>query len=256
MNMIEFKNVSKNYNDFQVLKDISFIVKEKSITGFIGQNGAGKTTSLKLLLYLLNKNSGIIKVLGKELNENNAFYIKKNIGYVGSDVENFGHLKLIEFWTFVSKIYKIQKATIDKRIKELAIVLELTDSLTKQIFSFSTGMKKKAFIGAALIHNPKLLILDEPFEGIDPLSRKTIKNILKQLNENGVTIFISSHDLTLVDDFCNELILIDKGEIKYCSSIRELHEKYNDLNLEDIFATIINYKSNYNKLSWLEDKED
>ena len=250
MNAIEFENVSKKYNNFQGVNNLSFKVKYNSITGFIGQYGAGKTTSIKMIMYLLNKDSGHIKIFNKELNENNSLYIKKNIGYVSSDIDIFENLKLSDFWILIAKIYKINKNNINSMIEEMSCFLNLKKSLNCKLKTFSSGMKKKAFIGAALLHKPKLLILDEPFEGVDALSRTDIKKILKKLNDNGSTIFISSHDLTMVDNFCNEILIIDKGDIKENCTIRDLHNKYPNMDLEQIFSKIINYNEK-SSISWI-----
>lgn len=250
--IIKCNNITKVYkNKFTSLDNVSLNIKSESITGLIGQNGAGKTTLIKILCYLLNQTEGKITILGKELNHINKDFIKHNIGYVGEDINLFQHLYLEEFWNLVGSIYGLNKLDIKKRTTELIEVLGLENSKGKLIKEFSKGMKKKCLIGAAIIHDPKILILDEPLEGIDPISRKVIKDLLKNLQEDGTTIFLTSHDLLLVEDICTDIIIIDNGVIKYSGNKKDLLSLYNNDNLEDIFIRIINNnKKLSNNLSW------
>lgn len=252
MFIIETDKLTKIYkNKTKALTDVNLSVKKGSITGFIGENGAGKSTLLNILTSLISKSSGTLRVFGKELNEQNSFFIKKEIGFAGSQILSYEHLNVLEYWKFIGRIYKINASNIDKRIEELLDILDLGASKKKLIREFSKGMKQKALLGGALIHNPSLLILDEPLDGIDPPSRIIIKNILKQFNQNGVTIFISSHDLSLIDDICTDIVVMSQGNITFNDSVKNMHKKYEGLSLEEIFVKLINKEDNLNKkLSW------
>lgn len=251
MSIIDCKCITKRFQNIVALDDVSFSVREGKITGFIGPNGAGKTTTIKILMYLLGKDNGEVKLFSKTLNYDNAYSIKSQMGYVGSNTNIFQHYTLREFWWFVCTIFKIQKDEIQTRIKDLAQWMELYDSLDKKLSEFSSGMLKKAHIGSAIIHNPKLLILDEPFEGVDPTARKKIKELLKDLSQKKTSIFISSHDMLLVDDICEDIIFINKGKIIFNGEIKSLVKKYKGKDLEDIFISLTDSDKNNGDLKWL-----
>lgn len=252
MFIIETNNLNKVYKSgTKALNDVNINIKKGSITGLIGVNGAGKSTLINILVSLINKTSGNIKIFNLNLDSKNLLSIKKDIGFVSSEIAAYEHLSIIEYWTFIGNMYKIKKDDIKTRIDDLLDVLDLSDASHKLIREFSKGMKQKALIGGALIHKPKLLILDEPLNGIDPVSSVIIKNILKQFNKNGVTILISAHNLSLIDDVCSDVIVIDNGKIKYENDINEMHNKYKDLSLEEIFLKVTNRTDKINKtLSW------
>ncbi|MBX4260433.1 ABC transporter ATP-binding protein (plasmid) [Clostridium estertheticum] len=252
MFIIEASKLTKVYkNKTRSLTDVTLNVKKGSITGLIGENGAGKSTFINILTSLISKSSGTISLFGKELNEKNSFFIKKEIGFVGSQIIAYEHLNVLEYWKFISRIYKTNANDIDNRIEELLDILELGTSKKKLMRDFSKGMKQKALLGGALIHNPSLLILDEPLDGIDPPSRIIINNILKQFNKNGVTILISSHDCSLIEDICTDIIVIREGKIAFNDSAKNMHTKYAGLSLEGIFIKLTNKEDTLNKkLSW------
>ncbi|WP_251862405.1 ABC transporter ATP-binding protein [Clostridium sp. Marseille-Q2269] len=257
MFIIETNNLNKVYkNGTKALSDINIHVKKRSITGLIGENGAGKTTLMNILVSLINKTYGNITIFNLDLNNKNILSIKKNIGFVSNEILAYEHLSVIEYWNFIGTIYKLNKNDIKNRINDLLDVLDLSKASNKLIREFSKGMKQKALIGGALIHNPKLLILDEPLDGIDPTSKIVIKNILKQFNQNGVSILLSAHDLSLINDLCTDLIIIDNGKVKFQDNIQKLHNKYKDLSLEEIFIKITNKTDKINKnLSWGENND-
>lgn len=252
MFVIELDKLNKIYrNKTEALTDVTLKVEKGSITGLIGENGAGKSTIINILTSLISKTSGTVRILGKELNEQNSLFIKQEIGFVGNQILAYEHLNILEYWRFIGRIYKINASDIDSRIVELLDILSLESSKKKMIRELSKGMKQKVLLGGALIHNPSLLILDEPLDGIDPPSRVIIKNILRQFNENGVTIFVSSHDFSLINDISSDIVVINQGKIAFNDSVKNMYKKYEGLSLEDIFVKMINKEEKLNKrLSW------
>ena len=250
---IDIENLTKIYrNNTIALNEVSLKVKEGSTTSIIGENGAGKSTLINILISLITKSSGNVSIFGKILNEQNDYFIKKNIGFVGEQIGAYEHLNVVEYWRFIANIYKINKNYIDKRIEELLYVLSLDKSKKKLIREFSKGMKQKALLGGVLIHNPRLLILDEPLDGIDPSSKIIIKNILQEFNRNGSTILISSHDFSIIEDICSDVIVMNEGKVKFQDTVENMHKQYNGLTLEEIFIKIVNRELDVlrKKLSW------
>ncbi|MHC1685296.1 MAG: ABC transporter ATP-binding protein [Clostridiaceae bacterium] len=252
MFIVELDKLTKIYkNNTEALTDVSLRIEQGSVTGLIGENGAGKSTIINILTSLISKSSGEVRVLGKELNEQNSLFIKQEIGFVGNQILAYEHLNTLEYWKFIGRIYKINATDIDSRIVELLEILNLESSKKKMIRELSKGMKQKVLLGGALIHNPSLLILDEPLDGIDPPSRVIIKNILKQFNKNGVTIFISSHDFSFIDDICSDIVVINQGKVTFNNSVKNMYKEYQGLTLEQIFVKMINKEEHLNKrLSW------
>ncbi|WP_083585782.1 ABC transporter ATP-binding protein [Clostridium kluyveri] len=252
MIVIECNKLTKTYKKgMTALKDITLKINSGSITGFAGENGSGKSTTINILTSLITKSSGYVEIFGKELNEKNCNDIKRKIGFVGEQIVAFQHLNVIDYWNFIGRIFKLKKSDIYNRIDELLDILDLQKDKNKIMRKFSKGMKQKALLGGALIHSPQLLILDEPLDGIDLPSRIVIKNILKQMNSNGVTIFISSHDFSLIEDICTDVVVINEGTIKFNDTVDELYNQYKNLSLEQIFIKLINKEDKLNKkLSW------
>ncbi len=259
MQAIEIIDLTKTYIKTKALANFNLSVKEGSITGFIGGNGAGKTTTINILANTLKKDSGAVKILDEEIKAGDWKY-KSNVGFVLEKPKYLEYLTGKEFLEFVGTMYKIEPKISKKRIEELMEIFELKDKQNKLIKTYSKGMKQKISLAAALINEPQLLILDEPFEGLDPIARKKTKNILSQMRENGKTIFISSHSLLEVEDFCDEVAIINKGKIVYQSAIKDIRNKIkNELtretynSLEEIFIdlTTEEEKKSNNTLSWL-----
>ncbi|WP_027625738.1 ABC transporter ATP-binding protein [Clostridium lundense] len=249
--VIKTRNLNKIYkNGFEALKNVNITVESGSLNGFIGENGAGKTTLINILSSLSKSSCGEVEIFGKPMEKlNNEDKLK--IAYVGDEGEIFSHLKVEEFWDIIGSLYKTPKNIIKERSEELLNLLDLREHRKKLLREFSKGMKKKAYIGAALIHDPLLIILDEPLEGVDAVGRIDLKKVLKYLVQTGVTIFISSHDILLLEDICTHITIIHKGKIKYCGEKVKLYEKYKDCSLEELFLKIVQTKKEEDyMLSW------
>ena len=227
MKVLEINNVSKVIRKKQVLRDVSFFLCENEILGLIGRNGAGKSTAIKAILGLQKVNSGIIKINGYDIKNN----VEKALNSVGAIVENpdmYSYLSGRDNLLLVSRMYKnITKEDIDKIIK----LVKLEDSIDIKVSKYSLGMKQRLGIACSLINKPKLLILDEPTNGLDPLGIIELRNILLNLANEGIGILISSHNLKELENICNRVCFMDNGTIvKECSV---------DSNLEDIYLNVI-----------------
>lgn len=207
MNIIETKNLTKNYGKNRGIQDVNISVKEGEIFGFIGPNGAGKSTTIKTLLNFIYPTSGSSKILGMDIVEDSS-KIKEHIGYVPSEVRYYDDVKVKDIIKYSKSFYsKIDQEYVDKICNELEL------DMNKKMGELSLGNKKKVSIAQALIHSPKLLILDEPTNGLDPLMQNKLFNILLKEKEKGNTVFLSSHNLTEVQNLCDRACVIKDGKI-------------------------------------------
>ncbi len=222
--MINIKNLTVRYGDFIAVDNITFSVKTGEIYGFIGSNGAGKTTTMRVMATLLIAASGTVKIAGMDI-ENNAKEIRKIIGYMPDFFGVYDNLRVWEYLDFFADIYNINSK---KRKDAFNRVLDLTKLETKRnefVNNLSRGMKQRLGLARALLHNPKLLILDEPASGLDPRARVEFRNILSNLSDTGVTIFISSHILTELSDFCHTACILEKGKIIAEGNLEDIAKK-------------------------------
>lgn len=218
MNAVEIKNLTKTYGKARGVDNISFSIKEGEIFGFIGPNGAGKSTTIRTLLALIHQNSGEALIFGKSIAEHPE--VLENVGYLPSEVFYYDNMKVIDLLKYSANFYK---KDCTKRMMELADMLQL--DLNRKIEDLSYGNRKKVGIVQGLMHEPKLIILDEPTGGLDPLMQQTFFKLLKEENEKGATIFMSSHILSEVEKLCDRVAIIKEGKIIALESISSLKEK-------------------------------
>jgi ABC-2 type transport system ATP-binding protein len=216
MAVIELQKLTKFYGKHKGIKNISFDIKEGEIFGFIGPNGAGKSTTIRTLLNLIYPSSGKAFIFGKDVVKE-SLEIRRDIGYLPSEVNYYDDMKVSDLLQFSRAFYKKGKP---QRVKELADRLDL--NLSKRIEDLSYGNKKKVGIIQALLHEPKLLILDEPTGGLDPLIRNSFFELLREENQRGATIFFSSHILSEVQSMCSRVAIIKEGELIKVESIQTL----------------------------------
>ncbi len=209
---IEVNGLSKQFGDFVALKSLHLWVPEGALYGFVGPNGAGKTTTLRLLLGLSKANQGSIRILGEPL-EGNEKELKRKIGVVFDTPLLFDYLTVREHLIFAGKMFGLEKATMASRVPELLSLLELETSVNKLIVELSSGTKKKVALSVALLHHPQLLILDEPFEGLDPVSRRVLEDVLRDMVGQQGSVLLTSHSLELVERLCSEVTIIDHGRV-------------------------------------------
>ena len=236
--MIKFVNVTKKYNDFTAVDDLSFEVKKGEIVGFIGPNGSGKTTTMKLISGIIKKTSGSIYVNDYDI-EKDSLKIKASIGYISDSPDAFLRLKGIDYLNFIADIYDVSLEDRKTRIEKYGKEFEMMDALTSPMLSYSHGMRQKLMIISQLIHEPDTWILDEPTVGLDPKSSYTLKEMMKEHAKKGKTVFFSTHILEIAEKLCDRVIIIFKGKKIYEGTLDELKEKYPNKSLEEIYITLI-----------------
>lgn len=233
--MIEIRNVSKSYNGKKkALDNVSFKVNDGEIFAFIGHNGAGKTTLIKSMIGILDFDEGDILIDNKSI-KTNTIECKKIMSYVPDNPDMYENMKAIDFIDFVCDMYEtpyeIRKNNIDKYAK----MFELTDKLNNDISSFSHGMKQKVALIAALAHDPKILIMDEPFVGLDPKAVYDVKEIMKEMTKSGKTIFFSTHILDVAEKLCDRVAIIKNGKIVKIGKMKDIK---GDESLEEVFLEL------------------
>lgn len=230
--MIKFVNISKKFQnhfwekDVFALDNISFEIQEGDLVGFLGANGAGKTTLIKILMDFSRQSSGVVEfsnILGKTQLE-----IKSNMGYLPERAYLYQHLTGREFLQYTGFINSISKNNLNLLIEKWSKEIMIDYALDRQIRGYSKGMQQRLGFISALIHSPKFLVLDEPLSGLDPVGRADFKNILKELNKNGTTIFFSSHIIADVEEICNKVVFIEKGKLLYDGDIDSLILKHSN----------------------------
>ncbi len=219
MNIIETKKLTKNYGKARGITDIDLEVQEGEIFGFIGPNGAGKSTTIRTLLGLIHATSGSAAIFGKDINKYGS-QIKQEIGYLPSEVFYYDNMKVIDLLRYSASFYKKDSRAIKQRINKLASILNL--DLNKKIDDLSYGNKKKVGIVQGLLHEPKLIILDEPTGGLDPLMQQKFFGLLKEENKKGATVLFSSHNLGEVQKMCQRVAIIKEGRLIRVETISSL----------------------------------
>ncbi len=232
--MIEIVNVSKTYGGrVKAVDDISLTVESGCIYGFLGPNGAGKTTTIKLITGIIQPDSGTIRVDGRDT-KTDALGAKMNIGFVPDDPNIFLRLKGIEYLAFMADIYGMSSGDRKPIIDEMAKRFEMANALGDKIQSYSHGMRQKIVIMGALIHQPRVWILDEPMTGLDPKSAFELKTMMREHVDKGNTVFFSTHVLEVAEKVCDKVAVIGSGHILYAGSIQEM-KKSSDSSLEKMF---------------------
>lgn len=234
--LIETRNLIKRYGDKIAVKDVSFDVHGGEIFGFLGPNGAGKTTTIKMIVGLLQPTSGSVKVAGFDV-QTQPLLAKAASGYVPDTPNLYAKLSGRELLRFVGDLYSLDRQQVARRIEELLRTFELAAAADDTIDSYSHGMQQKASLAAALVHDPRVLVLDEPTVGLDPKSARLIKDILRQLAERGAAVMLSTHILEIAERMCDRIGIISKGELVAIGTMDELRAlgQSGETSLEDIF---------------------
>ena len=247
--ILEVHDLWKSYDEIQALRGLNLEVKRGEIFGLVGPNGAGKTTSLKIIVGLLNMDKGIIKVNGRDIREEPYEY-KRLIGYVPESVALPEYLTLEEFLIYSGRIREVPNDQIKERIDFFLNAFKLEDKRKSLILSLSRGMKQKVAIASALLHDPDLLILDEPLVGIDPVGQHRIKELFIERVREGKTVFISTHMLDTAERMCNQVAVIHKGR-RIASgdlgSLRRISEEGGNATLEEVFLKLTEEKAEEEK---------
>jgi ABC-2 type transport system ATP-binding protein len=218
---IETSDLTRRFGDFTAVERVNLSVEPGQFYGFLGPNGAGKSTTIKMLTGLLAPTSGSIRILGEDLTGNSA-ELKRQIGVVPEGMALFGRLTASEYLRFVGRMYGLDRETTLERTEELLEFMSLAGEQKKLVTDFSHGMQKKLALAAAVIHGPRVLFLDEPFEGVDAVAAGTLKAMLQRMAARGVTIFLTSHVLEIVERLCTHIGIIHRGELVAQGSLEEL----------------------------------
>lgn len=233
--MIEIKNVTKIYNgEKKAINDVSFKVNSGEIFGFIGHNGAGKTTMIKMIVGILNIDEGDILINDKSI-KSNPIECKMNMAYVPDNPDIYENMKAIDFINFICDMYEIDTNTRKENIKKYSKMFEIENKLGDDISSFSHGMKQKVALIAALAHNPKVLIMDEPFVGLDPKAVYDMKELMKEMANDGKTVFFSTHILDVAEKLCDRVAIIKNGNIVKIGKMKDIK---GDESLEQVFLEL------------------
>jgi ABC-2 type transport system ATP-binding protein len=218
---IATEHLTRRFGELLAVQDVNLRVAPGQFFGFLGPNGAGKSTTIKMLTGLLAPTSGQMQILGTRFVEN-PVEVKRHIGVVPEGMALFGRLTGSEYLNFVGRMYGLDRATAAKRSRELLDFMQLADQPKTLVTDYSHGMQKKLALAAAVIHGPKILFLDEPFEGVDAVASNTLKAMLQSMIARGATIFLTSHVLEIVERLCSHVAIIHRGQLVAQGSLEEL----------------------------------
>lgn len=235
MNVLELDDVSRSFGGVEAVRGLSLTLGEGQVLGFLGANGAGKTTTIKMLLGLLRPTGGTVKVFGEDPA---VAATRRRIGYMPETAYYYPYLNARELLMFYGGMCGMDKATIRRRTDELLAIVDLADAAKRPLKTYSKGMLQRAGIAQALLANPDLLVLDEPFTGLDPLARIHFRELLKRLRAEGKTIFFSSHELGETELLCDRVAIMKKGRCFYDGPVSRLAGDGTE-NLERIFLDVL-----------------
>ena len=232
--MLKIEHLTKIYGDKRAVDDLSLEIKAGEIYGFIGHNGAGKTTTIKAVCGILGFEQGEIFIDGKSVKKD-PIACKKIIAYIPDNPDLYDYMTGMQFLNFVADIFEVDKETRQQKIAEYAEKFELTNDLSQPLSAYSHGMKQKLAIISALIHSPKLIIMDEPFVGLDPKASHIVKQIMREMCNKGCAIFFSTHVLEVAEKLCDKVAIIKQGRLVKSGTMEEVR---GDSSLESVFLEL------------------
>jgi ABC-2 type transport system ATP-binding protein len=259
---IQTHGLTRRFGELTAVEDVTLSVAQGQFFGFLGPNGAGKSTTIKMLTGLLEPSAGTMAILGQPFGAG-AFDLKRQIGVVPEGMALLGRLTAPEYLRFVGRMYGLDRDTVNQRTEELLEFMQLANERKKLVTDFSHGMQKKLALAAAVIHGPRVLFLDEPFEGVDAIAAGMLKAMLQGMIQRGVTIFLTTHVLEIVERLCSHVGIIHQGRLVANGSITDLRagvastlpgaEGSQRLTLEEIFLSIVGASGQEpaQELSWL-----
>jgi ABC-2 type transport system ATP-binding protein len=257
---IETFELVRRFGDFTAVDRINLRVERGGFFGFLGPNGAGKSTTIKMLTGLLAPDAGRVRVLGRDI-ASEPLEVKRRIGVVPEDLNLFERLTGAEMLSFTGRMYGLGRGEIEVRSRELLELMELDAEPGKLVVEYSHGMKKKLSLACALIHRPEILFLDEPFEGVDAIASRTLKDLLSRLTSRGLTVFLTSHVLEIVERLCTDIAIISGGRLVAAGPLAELRRGIalegggagGSLSLEDYFIKVVGgaHEADADALQWL-----
>jgi ABC-2 type transport system ATP-binding protein len=239
--MLKIEELLKKFDDFTAVDNLNLTINKGDLYGFLGPNGAGKTTTIKMIVGLYAPTSGLISFDGIDIAKN-PVEVKNMIGYIPDQAFLYDKLTGKEFLYFSGGLYKLTKKYLKDKIDELVETLRIGDWLNKRTEEYSQGMKQRIAIASAFLHEPKLIIIDEPMIGLDPQTAHIVKQVLKTQVSEGTTVFMSTHSLNVVEEICNRVGIINDGKLIYDVTINELKQTENELanNFEELFIKLTN----------------
>ncbi len=232
--MLNIQHLTKTYGEKKAVDDFSLHIAPGEIYGFIGHNGAGKTTTLKSVVGILRFDSGSITIDGTSI-QDDPISCKSKIAYIPDNPDLYEFMTGLKYLNFIADVFKVSKEDREARIKKYADIFELSNDLTQPIASYSHGMKQKLAIIAAWIHNPKLIIMDEPFVGLDPKAVHLLKGMMREVCDNGGAIFFSTHVLEVAEKLCDKVAIIKAGKLIRSGTMEDFK---GDDSLEDVFLEL------------------
>ncbi len=241
--MIEIRNIRKSYGGYPVVDDLSLTVKSGHVFGFLGPNGAGKTTTIKMLVGLVRADGGTIKIDGREPHEQAC---REQVGFMPEDPYFYDRLTGMEFLMFCGQLFKKSYRKPEREYGEILKLVGIHDARDQMIATYSKGMKQRLGFAQAIVNDPAHVFLDEPLDGLDPIGRREIKDIIKKLHADGKTVFFNSHVLADVEEICHEIGIIHKGRLVYAGDVKQF---CNGRTLEEKFVMAIGQERNSSMLT-------
>ncbi len=234
--MLRIEHLTKKYGDYAAVNDLSLHIQPGEIYGFIGHNGAGKTTTLKCVAGILNFDNGSISINGAVI-QKDPLAAKKIMAYIPDNPDLYDYMTAIQYLNFIADIFGVSQQDREARIKKYGDMFELTEKLAQPVSAYSHGMKQKLAVMGALVHDPKLILMDEPFVGLDPTASFLLKQTMREICNNGGAIFFSTHVLDVAEKLCDKVAIIKAGKLIRSGTMDEVK---GDESLEEVFLELQN----------------
>ena len=234
--MLKIEHLTKKYGDYAAVNDLSLHIQPGEIYGFIGHNGAGKTTTLKCVAGILNFEAGSIQINGSDITKD-PLAAKKIMAYIPDNPDLYDYMNAIQYLNFIADIFGVSQQDREARIRKYGDMFELTEKLAQPINAYSHGMKQKLAVMGALVHDPKLILMDEPFVGLDPTAAYLLKQTMREICDNGGAIFFSTHVLDVAEKLCDKVAIIKAGQLIRSGTMEEVK---GDESLEEVFLELQN----------------
>ncbi|MED1914458.1 ATP-binding cassette domain-containing protein [Brevibacillus sp. DP1.3A] len=237
--MIEVKDVSKRFKEIAAVQHVSFRVEAGEVYGLLGENGAGKTTTMRMMATVLTPTEGDIEISGFSVRQQ-PLEVRRRIGILfGGDVGLYSRLTARENIAYFGRLYGLEQARLEERIHSLSRMLEMDDFIDRRVGAFSRGMKQKVAIARTLVHDPDVILLDEPTTGLDVTAATIFRRMVRKLQEEGKTILFSSHNMGEINKLCKRVALMHKGKLRFAGGLDALREQFGTEDLDDIFMAVV-----------------